>query len=346
MSLRQIDKFVKWNEQAQQYLPVLWRREVLPSWLTFTQDSPLPITVPAFPAPTPLLTFKQPYSSVNGNDQNLGTPFEVRSLVFQDSTAGTLNSNFTVLLKEVGEARNFMNAPVHVRTMFGTGQLPGLLREPYMFMSQHNISLQAQNIAGLAPTSMRMYLCGAQYYPWSPELLRYRKDKQDMTALLQKWLNRRRYVMPYWQTTDTPVVLPDATPTDFFAKISDDGHFEAFGHSVVTSAAAVVPPVNPFIMTISEVKTKQTLMNGQISQFNGIGDARFPTMYPTPYLIPAGYRLRITITNTSGAPLSVWLTFFGRKIYSPFTKVAETLVKTAVPTPADSMPLMVPKPLP
>jgi hypothetical protein len=107
-----------------------------------------------------------------------------------------------------------------------------------------------------------------------------------------------------------------------------------------------VPATSMALVTISEVKTKQTLMNGQISQLNGLGDARFPTIYPTPYLIPAGYRLRINVQNLTGAPMSMWFTMFGRKIYAPFTKVDEVLNRTAVPTPADSMPLMVPKPLP
>ena len=342
MSLRQIDKFVRWSQQANQYLPVLWRREVLPSWLTFVQGTTLPVHLAAAGSQNPLLTITQPYSSVEGADQNLGTPFECRSLVFQDSTVGTLNANFTVMMKEVGETRNFMNQPVHIRTMFGTGQQPALLREPYMFLSQHNISIAPVN-QGIA-TTMRMFLCGAQYYPWGPELLRYKEDKIKLTTLLQKWLNRRQYVSPYWLTTDTPVALTQAqatakTPVNFTAKIGDDGHFEAFGHSVVSTG--------PFLLTISEVKTKQTLVNGQMTQINSMGDARFPTIYPTPYLIPAGYKLNFQITNldTTDAVNYIWITLFGRLIYSPFTKVAETLQKTAVPSPADSESLMATKPM-
>jgi hypothetical protein len=342
VSLRQIDKFVRWNNQAKQYLPIMWRREVLPSWLTFSQQTLLPISVAATGSPIQTLTIAQPYASVEGNDQNLGTPFEVRSLVMQDSTVGTLNANFLVKLKEVGEARDFMNNPVHVRTIFGTGQQPALLREPYMFLSQHNISVQVTNL-GIA-TTMRLYLCGAQYFPWSPELLRYKLAKADMTSLLQKWLNRRQYVTPYWQTTDTSVALTQAqaaaaTPVDFSAKISDDGHFEAFGHAAVSTG--------PFLMTISEVKTKQTLVNGSMSQVNGVGDARFPTIYPTPYLIPAGYRMKITITNldTTDAVNNIYLTFFGRKIYAPFTQVDEKTSKLSVPTPGDAPTLMVPRPI-
>ena len=340
MSLRQIDKFVKWDDRAQQYLPVLWRREVLPSWLTFTVGGASLLAAGA--GNNPPLTIAQPYSSVEGLDQNLGTPFEVRSLAFTDLIVGTLQANFLVMLKEVGEVRNFMNNPIHIRTMFGTGQQPALLREPYMFLSQHNISVTPTNL-GIA-TAMSMYLCGAQYFPWGPELIRYKKDKLAIVSLLQKWLNRRQYVTPYWLTTDMPVTMSSrqataGTTVDYSAKIGDDGHFEIFGHAVVSTG--------PFMMTVSEVKTKQTLVNGQITQINGMGDARFPTIYPTPYLVPAGYKLNLQITNldTTVGENDIYVTFFGRKIYSPFAKVAETLQKTAVPSPADSVMQMATKPM-
>lgn len=335
--LRQVDNFIRLNPVTNKYEPTLWRREILPSWLTIRDtDATLPIVVPAAPASTPPLTIFQPFSSVNGADAGMGTPFEMRSLVFQDTTDGTDAANFTVYMQEVGEARMFMNNPIHIRTIAGTGQQPAILREPYMFLSQHNVSAKFQNVAG-GPSNMRFYCHGAQYFPWSPMMLQYPREKQELLKLLRKWMNRRKYVTPFWLTTDNLQTngLPNGSVSlgangtlSVTTKIGDDGHFEAFGLTQKSTGS--------FSLTITEVKTKQTLMNGVIESTSAIGGSRFPTMFPTSYLIPAGYRVKFTFTDLSGAGNDIFLTMFGRKIYAPISQVQETLRRTAVPTPADA----------
>jgi len=338
MGLRDTDKFLRWNEQGRLFEPVLWRREVLPAWLTFSlTDTVLPFPIAAAGTPTRQVSFFQQYSSVNGQDAGLGTPFEVRSLVFQDSTDGDLAANWTVRLKEIGEVREFMNNPIHVRCMFGTGQLPFLLREPYFFPSIHNISFQAAKVAGGA-VNVRVYLHGAQYYPWAPAFLRDAQGRAEIITLLRKWMQRRKYITPFFLTTDVaPAVLAANGVVDFFMKVGDDGHFETFGHTHVSTGA--------FSFEISEVKTKQTLSNGEPTDVNGSGDARFPTIYPTSYLIPAGYRLRLRLRDLSGAPNTIFWCNFGRKIYAPIGQTEEVEADTAVPTPADTRPGLVPAPL-
>lgn len=343
MSLRRIDQFIRWNPQYRRYEPVYWRREVLPSWLTFTEvDLTLPYVVPATGTPGPQATMKQPYASVEGLDRDFGTPFEVRNLVFQDSTDGTPAANFTVQMQEVGETRTFMNNPIHVRTIAGTGQNPGLLREPYMFLSQHNIRVQLNKISG-AGTTARLYLGGAQYFPWSPEFMRFREDRKDIMSLLAKWRERRKYVTPFWMTTDvSPVVLTGApaagSTVEAFIKIGDDSQIEIFGHSAVRTGN--------FLLEIMDVKTKQTLMNGAITGTNGVGsNIQFPTLYPTPFLVPAGSRMRLRFTDLTGAPNTIFFTFFARRIYAPFSQVMEVLHDTAVPTPADTPTPEIPRPV-
>lgn len=348
MSTRQIDQFMRWNSRTRQYSMVLWRREVLPSWLTIRDiDSLQPLVVAAAPAQGTPLTIFQPYSSVNGADAGFGTPFEVRSIVFEDSVDGTAAANFTVSLNEVGEVRTFMNAPVHIRTLAGTGQLPAILREPYMFLSQHNISAKFTKVAGGA-SAMRFYLVGAQYFPWSPMMIQYPNEKRELTGLLSKWMNRRKYVWPFWLTTEAPgqlnggIQIPAGVGSVFetTVKIGDANHFESFGHAAVSDQGN-----NTFALEVREVKTNQSLMNGQISQANGIGNSSLPTVYPTSYLMPAGYRMRLRFTNLVAGVNNVWFTWFGRMINAPISQVQEVLRDTAVPTPADSPSLMVPRPL-
>lgn len=336
--LRNIDKYVQWDERRKMYVPVYWRREILPNWMyfDFSDVGAAAAVIPAAGTPSAPFTFKQPYTSVGGLDENLGTPFEVRSIVFADTVEGTPAANFQVLLKEVGETREFMNRRCHVRTIFGTAQTPALLREPFMFKSQHNVSCQFFKIAGGA-TAAKVYLVGAQYAPWSPEFMAKKRSHTELVDIVRKWYKRRNYVTPYWLTTDEDVTLAGNASGEFFAKIGDDGHFEAFTLTAVSTGN--------FEIDISEPKTKQTLMNGLITQTNGIGNANFPTLLASAYLVPAGYRLRFFIRNLTGAENNIFITLSGRKIWVPFKSPQGRVVENfSVPTPADTPTQMVPSP--
>lgn len=343
-TLRDIDKYINWNPQRQTYEMVFWRRNVLPNWLYFDLSDvnvgglSSPLTIAAAGTPTRPVSYKQQYTSVNGLDEGLGNPFAVQSLIFEDSTDGTAAADFTVMLKEMGEVREFMNRPVHVRTLYGTAQQPGFLREPYLFLGQHNIQFQAAKVAGGATTA-RLYMAGSQYYPWDPELIAKPDQKRHMVDLLRRWINRRKYVTPFWFTTDTPAVLGANATAQFRIKNGDDAQFECFALSAVSTGN--------FAISIVEIKTKQTWMNGQITQTNGIGTARFPTILPMPYLLPGGNFLNVTLTDLSGAPNTIFLTLAGRRIYSELTKVNEVLqdTKAGLPIPADTPTMIIPKPL-
>ena len=340
-TLRDIDKYIEWDPAMRIYKPIFWRRNLLPYQLGFTEnDVPFgaPFTIPAAGANAPPVHCLQQYSSVEGLDGNLGNPLAIQNLVFEDSTDGTANADFAVRIKEMGEVREFMNREVHVRTIFGTAQQPAMLREPYFFVSQHALQFNFRKIAGGA-TNIRIALNGAQYYPWDPTFMLKPQDKQEIVSRIEAWLHRRRYVSPYWLTTDTEVNLGANATGNFQAKVGDDGHFEMFGLTAVATGN--------FSLSISEVKTKQTIMNGAITQVNGIGNARFPNIFFRSYLVPAGYRLNCEITDLSGAPNAVWLTMFGRKLFVPFRRLEEvtaltkpvvTGVKTFVDTPTPMVP--------
>ncbi len=338
-TLRDIYKFIEWDPGLRIYKPVFWRRNMLPSWLSFdAADTVLPLTIPAAaPGIGVTSVFKQTYSSVEGLDANLGTPFAVQNLMFADSTDGTAAADFTVTLKEVGEAREFMNRPHHVRNICGVSQTPAILREPYLFISQHNIQARFEKISGGA-TTMRMYLGGAQYYPWDPNFMVRPDQKKLMTDRLRRWMNRRKYVSPYWLTTDIDANLNANQTANFRGKIGDDGHFEVYGLTAVATGN--------FGLSISEVKTKQTIMNGAITQTNGIGTANFPAIFFKPYLVPAGYQLNFEITDLTGAPNTVFLTLFGRKVFARIQDVRDVLRSTEpIPTMVDIPTPMIPKPI-
>lgn len=338
--LRDTDQFIQWDSRRQMYMPVYWRKEVLPFWLGFDEgDLQAPngvLTINAAGVDTPPVNFKQRYDSVEGLDDGLGTPFEVRSLVFEDSTDGTAAANFTISMQEVGERRLLMNNPCHIRTIAGSAQLPGLLREPLYLLSQHAVNCKFNKISGGA-ISMRMFMVGAQFYPWSPEFMRFREDRKQLTDRVRKWIKRRETVGPFWLTTDEAVNIGANATAEFLMKPGNDAQFEAMTVMSVSTGN--------FSWSLSEVKTNQTLMNGDATQTNALGDIFFPTMLPTSYVVPSDRRLRLRVTDLSGAPNQIFFTVGGRKIYAPMSKMQQALADTAVPTPADTQQVFSPKPL-
>lgn len=338
-NLRRVNDYILWDEGQRRFLPVYWRREILPKWLMFdTSDVIGPYTLTAAPVPSPPVGFKQPYWSVEGLDANMGTPFEVRSLVFADSSAtGTAAADFTVRMKDQGSVREFMNRPVHIRTLAGVAQTPALLREPYFFQSQQNISCFFSMIGAPPQAVVRMYLIGAEYFPWSPEFIKRGVAKKTISRVIHRWMERKKYVCPYWLTTDEPTVLTANQTADFFLKVGDDGHFQAFTISAVSTGN--------FAWELSEAKTHQTISNGLATQTNALGNANFPTLLPTEYTLWSGYRLRLRLRDLTGAPNTIWFTIAGRKVYAPKRDVQDVLRQTAVPTPADTPTQIVPPPL-
>jgi hypothetical protein len=196
--------------------------------------------------------------------------------------------------------------------------------------------VQYAKVAGAA-VGVRFFLVGAQSYPWDPQFMKYPNNKQALLMMLRKWKERSRYVSPYWLVPEQNINLLAGATADFFLKVGDDGHFEGFTLTSVSTGN--------FSWELSEPKTQQTLMNGQCTQTNSIGTALFPTLLPTPYLVPAGYRLRLRVTDLSAAPNQIFFTIAGRKIYAPMKDVGDVLQSTQVRTPADVESEIVPKPL-
>jgi hypothetical protein len=324
-----VDKFVDWDPAQRKYIPRGWNRSIVPAWLGFDPAiTPGIYTVAAAGAISPPTRFAPPYGSAMGADEGRGTPFLVTHLLFEAGNvpAGaetTTNADFTVNLFSTSQALNFMNRPVHVRTIFGAAQLgpnvgilPAKLREPYMFPSNYAVTANFVKNTGAA-LAMRMYMVGKQYYPWAPDLQANPSWKKEILKEIDYWMERRRYVTPYWLTTDLPVNLLANGTGEFFSKIGDDGHCEVYAITAVSTGN--------FALEISEVKTKQTLMSGLITQTNGIGTNLFPTLFPTPYLIPAGYKLRFQITDLSGLANSIFITLQARKIYAPLKNVRDVI---------------------
>jgi len=322
-----VDKFFHWDAQMQRFSPQWWRADMQPAWLFFDHPAVTPTVIAAAPALTPPGTFRVFYSSNQGADNWLGNPLEIRNLLFEDSTNLTPNANFTVQLKQIGQTRELSNFPVHVRTIFGTAQFPAVLKEPIFMASQDIMQCNIQKITGGASTA-RIYLGGCEYFTWSPDLLSFPEARQHVHNRVRKWMNRTRYIHPYWVTTDTPVVLGANAATNVIIRPGESSQFEAFTIAVVSTGN--------FGLEMKEAKTGTSIMNGQVTQTNALGNALLPTILPCKYLIPGGNYFQLRLEDLSGAPNTIYFTIAGRKIYAPIKEVSEVLEDTrVVPTPAD-----------
>jgi hypothetical protein len=124
---------------------------------------------------------------------------------------------------------------------------------------------------------------------------------------------------------------------DFILKPGNDAQFEVFKIATVQTGN--------FAWSLEDAKTFQTLMNGQVTVTNATGNALFPTLLSTPYILPSDKRFRLRVLDLSGAPNTIFFTLCGRKIYAPFMDMRGAMLEPSVPTPADSQALITPKPM-
>ncbi len=316
-----VDKFIRISPQTHMFEPVWMHRDIMsfslgPDPSIIAQNSAIPLTsVDAFTVP-----YKLPHASI-GMDDSLGNPLSINQITFMESLLGTSSAAFTVFMTDLGDQRQFMNFPIHVRTFAGSGQLSARLAEDLFLPTRHQLNISFQKTASAENQSLRLYMFGRKYYTWSTNLQSHMQDRANMLEIIRKALEKRKYVFPYWMTTDQGVVNVPANQTvENDALVGSEGHFEcthimrAFTGGSATNAPFEVELINP--------QTRQSLMNGRIHSYL-IGDAFNPQPFPAPFIIPAGQLLRFRITDLSGSANKVYLTLRGRKIRSDFKSIEQ-----------------------
>lgn len=332
-----VDRFIRYNPELKALEPVWWRRDVLPFWL-YPDEQWISgaFTINASPTATPPIVYKLPHASLDF-DQGLGNPLRITQIVFEDSTDTTTAADWTVLLEDMGDKLKYMNAEIHVRTFAGgvrpnasgvDEMLPAMLFEPLFLPSRHNLMLTPDKRSGSA-VSARLFFVGELFCTWSTKLRQHALDYQIMTQLVSKYLERRKYVTPFWLTPEVDgvggVLIGANQTVTADALIGDDAHFEGATIMKVSTGDFQVEILNPL--------TRQGLMNGTLHS-DMIGDAFTPQPLPARFLVPTGQMVRFKITDLSGDTNKVWLTIHGRKIRAPFRDIKTVLQDTEVKEPA------------
>lgn len=317
-----VDDYIRVNPQTKSFEPVLWKKAILPYWLTF--DPYFTNGALTIPATGQVITqFGVERGSAGIADQGVGTPFRGRSIVFEDSTAGTASAAFSVSLTDLGDKTQFMNAPIHILNLAGTAQLAAGITEPLFLPAQHYLQAAFVSLSGMQ-TSMRMYFSGQLFCPWDPQLLLWPEDRNTMMALLTKLLTRRNYIFPFWLTTPVRAVIAANGIFEVDVDIGDDGHFEAT-HLIGTATS------NSYTLNILDPDTKRSISNGQLNAAASVGTGLNPQRLAVPWLFPAGKRLRFQFTDLSGSTNTVDICLRGQRIRAPLKNLDEVKRDTAVP---------------
>ena len=331
-----VDAYIRWNPQSALFEPNWAKRDILPFWL-YPQTDVVNGDIAVTPTSSPTLLYKLPHSSP-GQNESIGNPLQVNELVFLEKTVGANLAAYTVMVKDMGDRTQFMNAPVHVQTFAGTGQLAARLSEDLFLPTRHDLMVTfgyLPQLSGSTPNyATRLFFCGKQYYPWSTNLQNKPADLEEMKQLINQKLERRKYLYPFWLTTDGGVVNVPANGTvEADMSIGDDGAFEAT-HILTAWPSNSSANFQGFTLQIYDPQNRQLFSNGPISS-QMLGNAQNPQPLPAPLLVPAGQVLRCSITDTSGTSggNNVYITLRGYKCRAKIQSYADSMREFGIPVP-------------
>jgi hypothetical protein len=272
-------------------------------------------------------------------NSDMGNPLLVNRIVMRDNLMQPPQSlawppenfpNYTLMLKDLGDKTQFMNAPVHMQLFSGWAQQPGLLSEPLFLPTRHVLVPTYYNQTN-QNTTFRQFFWGQMFYLWANNLMLYPNDREILFSLARRYLARRQYVYPFWLTTEETISLTGLQTADYDALAGDDGHFEATHILGLSTSSDAFSNPAAFSWSIIDPDTNETLSNGVMDSEANTGDAYFPQELPVPLLVPAGRRLVFRVNNRINATNNIYLALRGRKIRAPFKEWEEIARELAIP---------------
>lgn len=314
-----VDRYFRVDAKTKILQPTWMYRDVLPYSLgpdgsRVNNNTSIPITS-ADPVTIP---FKLPHSSLSMDNQ-VGNPLEIEQITFDEQDSGGATSDLLVFIADQGDQRQYMNFPIHIRTLAGSGQLSARLAENLFLPTRHQLLVTFQKTTGAANQHIFFYFHGKIYDTWSTSLQKYPNDHAAMVGLINQWLERRKFVTPYWLTTPNgPVTVQGNQSVEVETSVGDEGHFEST--HILRAFTGGSSTSSPFEVTITNPQTRQAIMNGAIHSYM-IGDAYNPQPFPCSLVTPAGQLLRFRITNLGTSAITIYLTFRGRKWRCPIVDI-------------------------
>lgn len=239
-------------------------------------------------------------------------PVQVKNWTMQsDRFTAVGDHEATIDIYDSGARRNLMNRPIHLNTMMGTPEYPGILPEWLFLHETRSLRIQFQNIFANENT-LRMAAQGRRFYKSSARA-------GDLEDMIQKILERQAMTHTYYLTTteevselaygDSDTWKFDPT-TEWFCiyKITSIAYDDETGDVIESDA---------YDIRFQDAKTGRDISNDTLSSDLITGTALYPWALPESWLIPPKKEMTVEIENTNpfGNSISVYITLIGVKVY-------------------------------
>ena len=220
-----------------------------------------------------------------------------------------------VQITDVAWRRRLMNQPVLANHVFGgrliaDGIQPFRALESILLESQQTMIFNFFNWSNDAPSNFRMALEGRKFQA-SAMLNKKVTNHIDASRI------RKRYLQPYWLTSNQDITVPAGGTVDAFFQNSRDNYnmlFRLMATAITTGAAGDTQEV--FAFQIFDAVTERPLQNTPVTMTTGTGTSAFPFNLTTPICMDPATILRIRITNLiTDQPTEIYLTFNGVAAY-------------------------------
>ena len=226
-------------------------------------------------------------------------PCEVESLIAQRTGIASVGH---VIQDGNPQGLPLMNNPCHIDTIFGSGQQPLALPEALFLPEGHALSAFISDLSA-ASNVVRL---GA-------DTSRLRKPVLDPSgALARLAVMRRQYIsIPYFYTFDTgSIELTASTAGSGNMSIAADHNFEIHAIAAVSTGTFSISIVNQ--STGDSLITAPSGQNYEVPNALICGSNTFPFKLHEPWMIGAGQKIVVSMTDTSAATNTVYLTLIGK----------------------------------
>lgn len=207
-----------------------------------------------------------------------------------------------LVAKQNEKEQPLMNAACHIDTIFGSGQQPYFLPQELFLPENHEIRASFSDLSG-SSNVVRLLAGGYRLRKGVPDP---NGDKQRAREL---GLDLISYPFFYTQDAGPAVMTALGTATSTFS-IGTDGHFEV--HTIAVSATSSL-----FNIDLYNQSTGESIINAPAETHYEVpstllgGSNNFPFKLHEPWLIDAGQKLVATMTDTSNAANTVFITLGG-----------------------------------
>lgn len=240
-------------------------------------------------------------------EENLRGDLEIVKLM------STQDGDFAVELTHASTNRQLMNAPVFHEFVFGTSQLPATMFETLVLETTTPLNIVAQDLSG-APNNVNLVCAGRRFLDWGRGI--------DREAFLRSYYTRRTH--PYWLTFDDgpQFALNAGQAVEVVATVPGRADFECW--QMMTQATGT------YNIELLEGRSARAIQSQAfdaasfiaspsvaVAGFPGgrVRASGFPFVLSFTHMWKRNTRVRIRLTDTSGAPNTVRFAMHGRLVY-------------------------------